>query len=1245
MNSNGHLMWPVSRLATIQNEETGMKTDVTMIAAEHLQAAQYRADDIAQSMRSMSTPQRRTRVILEPFEVQREVIGSRVAIHTRRSSAPSAATMRLAVQCHELEGNLQDDVNPEAQALGLGAEEAVALQAQLFGRSSGTVGTTRLVIPRERRRSSWAPGTLLAMQSGSRPGGHEALSPEDLYRQFITIRDAVLRKGQTHGKRSEEVEGTQSAVRSKLPYRHTPQSRGMSMDGEHAPGGAGDGPAGGCPLGSQAQRPASAGCDRTVMLAVDEAATLTAATSSTASPPASPYKSAVAIAAYAACAGTESPGAFRGVAEASASCGLSGTARPVGVQSAGGKVVHQRPPIQSPDLIDLQAYYYSPAASSSGADQQMSPLKAAVATNASDNVSYNSLYGCNRSNDSTQLRNQSTQGGGAGRFDFSLVRATGTMEAVSSIPETDSLFTLQPSGEAQPSTLSLGNAASCQVQQQERSSQPLESQSSAWQVRMAVKADMPVAATQTRQNGTAPGIAREPVATANSTVRLSSTHCLEGSAGRSGVVMSDSVAGAAENKGADMVVRSGRDGKEAFTPDYLRAVQSAAQRTLLPLPRVQSSSSIRSGGACGQDSSILSSGWAAVAAAYNSAAMQRKPAAASAISDGEDRSTYEGYVTLPLPGLPPPLPVPIGMGVSALPPPLAMHASPSVAAATAAVVTRCLYKGFPFAVIPAKHYAAMLTAAEQHDGPLVFHIVSKHCVYYPGIGRHAASSGGGPSLGEPACNGNADASSGCPRPTASSTQSKAAASLAASTAASCVRQLLAEGDALHVMSPGEYQRIQLAAQYSLRQLQDILGVQPSVATVSGSDSRSSASAEPDPGPLPPGGPGGRLVRQHRRGSSICSESNFSATVVRFNSGLEDTATTDAAGMLTRRGHMSNLATAQDVGPPLHPAIRVKALIQAAQLGNIARVAFLLKHGVDVNAVEQQQQQQHGNPHGVRGVLAGAFTVGGAAGGRTALHYAALAGSFGVAQLLLYHGAFAGVRDGTGRTAYDLARRKGHDAVAQLLKDVLERRRDVVRGCAASETRATAVAVAPRPGHPPPVPPRTKQLRSSSAPASGGAIDGAASVAGVPNALQAADVRTGLLAPAEACGRAGAAPSVSQPLSSIIDVVRTSPVTCGDCAAHVAQSKPDMGSLTAAAGLDSTANDDVSVVQTSTGRSKEAASEVSNAQGRSLIDVVEQLQTARTVEAVTFNQGARGTKEGTRQTRRNGGLFACFFCNA
>ena len=49
---------------------------------------------------------------------------------------------------------------------------------------------------------------------------------------------------------------------------------------------------------------------------------------------------------------------------------------------------------------------------------------------------------------------------------------------------------------------------------------------------------------------------------------------------------------------------------------------------------------------------------------------------------------------------------------------------------------------------------------------------------------------------------------------------------------------------------------------------------------------------------------------------------------------------------------------------------------------------------------------------------------------------------------------------TGRTAYDLARRRGHDAVAQLLKDAADRRRDVVRSAAAgSRTGAAAAAAA------------------------------------------------------------------------------------------------------------------------------------------------------------------------------------------
>eukprot|EP00198_Chlamydomonas_reinhardtii_P003362 XP_001692698.1 predicted protein [Chlamydomonas reinhardtii] len=124
------------------------------------------------------------------------------------------------------------------------------------------------------------------------------------------------------------------------------------------------------------------------------------------------------------------------------------------------------------------------------------------------------------------------------------------------------------------------------------------------------------------------------------------------------------------------------------------------------------------------------------------------------------------------------------------------------------------------------------------------------------------------------------------------------------------------------------------------------------------------------------------------------------------------------------------------------AARVRALVQAAQHGNVARVAYLV----------------------VSGWAAGGGAGGGGAGGRTALHYAAEAGSFGVVAALIEHGAFVGVRDGAGRTAYDLARRRGHDAVAQLLKDAADRRRDV-----ATQRTHSLTCSASSPPHPHPHP--------------------------------------------------------------------------------------------------------------------------------------------------------------------------------
>ncbi|PNH11352.1 hypothetical protein TSOC_001767 [Tetrabaena socialis] len=132
----------------------------------------------------------------------------------------------------------------------------------------------------------------------------------------------------------------------------------------------------------------------------------------------------------------------------------------------------------------------------------------------------------------------------------------------------------------------------------------------------------------------------------------------------------------------------------------------------------------------------------------------------------------------------------------------------------------------------------------------------------------------------------------------------------------------------------------------------------------------------------------------------------------------------------------------------------------------ARMLVWQGRGADVNATDsgggqqtqqapqhaslqlaQQQPQQHLLP----GVLGAAPSA-----GRTALHTAAEAGSFGVAQLLLHSGAFVGVRDGAGRTAFDLARRRGHEAVAGLLKEAAEQRRELVRSCAA-ESKAESKA--------------------------------------------------------------------------------------------------------------------------------------------------------------------------------------------
>lgn len=56
-----------------------------------------------------------------------------------------------------------------------------------------------------------------------------------------------------------------------------------------------------------------------------------------------------------------------------------------------------------------------------------------------------------------------------------------------------------------------------------------------------------------------------------------------------------------------------------------------------------------------------------------------------------------------------------------------------------------------------------------------------------------------------------------------------------------------------------------------------------------------------------------------------------------------------------------------------------------------------------------------SPFAFTSTTAGGGAGGGGAGGRTALHYAAEAGSFGVVAALIEHGAFVGVRDGAGES--------------------------------------------------------------------------------------------------------------------------------------------------------------------------------------------------------------------------------------
>ncbi|GFR44447.1 hypothetical protein Agub_g5658 [Astrephomene gubernaculifera] len=585
-------------------------------------------------------------------------------------------------------------------------------------------------------------------------------------------------------------------------------------------------------------------------------------------------------------------------------------------------------------------------------------------------------------------------------------------------------------------------------------------------------------------------------------------------------------------------------GGGGFTSDYQRAMDSAAKRTLLPLPGIPTA------GLAGGNSGVISSAGSSmrtVSSLGGPSASERGSGAAggnggsnpplTAASSGDaadavpilapapdcNRSTLApSYVPLPLPGLQQPvvasalLPRTASDGrttalaaaagsVAGSPGPGAckqqqqpawLPSSPSLVAATASTVRKCLDKGLPFAVIANEHFAEVVAAAEQHDGPLAFHILSNHATYFPGIGRHATSNGGGATdLAPYGSNSNGSGGGGF-----GGGLFRRHASAAATAAATTIRRLLDEAVPVHVMSPCEYQRLLLAVQYGVRQLHDMLVAQPTISTAAAVAAAAAASASPRAAaasmdssaasasspigrrtlPLPPpaGSVAATLVRRHRRGSSIGSENSFTAAVVRFKS-MGDTAlsTSPAPGGGAAGAPVSaSPASASAVAPGLlQTSCRVRALVAAALQGNVARVAYLVEHGADVNATEGPTHHRHHQSHPLLGIRSPAAACeaassgaadatgsldsggGGASGGRTALHYAAEAGSFGVVQLLLHYGAFVGVRDGAGRTAYDLARRKGHEAVAQLLKDAADRRRDVVRSCAAESKAAAAAA--------------------------------------------------------------------------------------------------------------------------------------------------------------------------------------------
>ena len=381
----------------------------------------------------------------------------------------------------------------------------------------------------------------------------------------------------------------------------------------------------------------------------------------------------------------------------------------------------------------------------------------------------------------------------------------------------------------------------------------------------------------------------------------------------------------------------------AASADYMRALASAAQRTLLPL--ATSSGSFGAGGTLAtaggsrQLNSNLSIGRThASANSFSTAAAAATAAGAAAPATGRSSPFAGAYTHLPLSGMPSHDVAGGAEGAAAAAAAAARKsplAAPAAAAAVAAAVRKCLDKGIPFAVLPMKSFAAVVAAAEQHDCPLAFHILTSACTYFPGAGRHATSSGGAPLDGSAAFGaagggaagsgiggGGSGSGSGGGGLGALLGRRQPSAAVVAATAA--VKKLLEDGEPLYVMSPCEYQRIVLAAQYGVRQLHDMVVAQPAVATAAAANAAAAAAAMAScsdtaaaaadaaaalaavdagltsapaaaarlalpmmaPPPLAAGSMGRRHGGGHRRGGSIGSEDSFTATVVRFQSGRD-----------------------------------------------------------------------------------------------------------------------------------------------------------------------------------------------------------------------------------------------------------------------------------------------------------------------------------------------------------------------